>query len=241
MIRILVKVLIFKGKVICLLNVAIVEDDYRVAAIHEQFLSKINGVKLAGKSLNGKETLDLIQNNPIDLVLLDIYIPDMLGTDLIKDIRAENPRVGIIIISAATEKPMVEDTIQKGIFDYIIKPVTMERFIETVNRYLDTKKMLDVKQEIDQSFLDQYFGFKKKLPNSNRQTPKGIDPLTLETVKNLMSDFLAGITAEEMGEKMGASRTTARRYLEHLTSTGEGNAELEYGIVGRPERKYYLL
>lgn len=235
------KVLIFKGRVICLLNVAIVEDDYRVAAIHEQFLSKINGVKLVGKSLNGKETHDLIQNNPIDLVLLDIYIPDMLGTDLIKDIRAENPRVGIIIISAATEKPMVEDTIQKGIFDYIIKPVTMERFIETIKRYMHTRKMLDVKQEIDQSFLDQYFGFKKELPNSNRQTPKGIDPLTLETVKNLMSDFLAGITAEEMGEKMGASRTTARRYLEHLTSTGEGNAELEYGIVGRPERKYYLL
>jgi CitB family two-component system response regulator CitT len=43
-----------------------------------------------------------------------------------------------------------------------------------------------------------------------------------------------------MGEKMGASRTTARRYLEYITSTGEVTAELEYGIVGRPERRYRI-
>lgn len=70
--------------------------------------------------------------------------------------------------------------------------------------------------------------------------PKGIDPLTLQKVIDIMKTVEDGISAEEMGEKMGASRTTARRYLEYITSTGEVTAELEYGIVGRPERRYRI-
>lgn len=73
----------------------------------------------------------------------------------------------------------------------------------------------------------------------DRDLPTGINSLTLDKVKTLMALENSGITAEELGEKMGASRTTARRYVEYLVTTGECRAELAYGIIGRPERKYY--
>jgi CitB family two-component system response regulator CitT len=223
-----------------MIHVVIAEDDFRVAGIHEKFLSKVTGVKIVGKALNGSETLQLVKETHVDLILLDIYMPDTLGTGLISEIRSINPNVDIIMISAATEKEMVEESIRNGVFDYIIKPVKIKRFIATIEKYKRTKKTLDVKEEIDQSFLDEYFGYTNPGDQNVKQTPKGIDPLTLEKVRGILSDIDAGITAEETGAKIGASRTTARRYLEYLISVGEGEAELEYGIVGRPERKYRM-
>ncbi|WP_019156379.1 response regulator [Robertmurraya massiliosenegalensis] len=224
-----------------MLRVAIAEDDFRVADIHEKFLQKISKVKLVGKVQNGRETIKLVKSRQIDLILLDIYMPDMMGTELIDKIKKYNPSVGIIMISAANEKPIIEATIQQGVFDYIIKPVKIERFIAAIERFKNAKSQLEESQVIEQTFLDQYFGYvdsKQKL--GQKETPKGIDPLTLEKVKMIINKCNKGMTAEEIGERMGASRTTARRYLEYLISIEEGKAELEYGDVGRPERKYYL-
>ncbi|MEN1969563.1 response regulator [Lentibacillus sp. N15] len=221
-----------------MINVIIAEDDYRVAGIHEEFLMKVTGINLVGKALNGKETLQLMRENAVDLVLLDIYMPDMLGTKLIQGIRGIRWETDIIMISAATDKQVVEETIRGGVFDYIIKPVKMDRFIQTIEKYKQTKKSLHDKTEIDQAFLDDYFGHTEGKTSQVKQTPKGIDPLTLEKIEELLPKMDGGVTAEEMGYQIGASRTTARRYLEYLISAGTCTAELEYGIVGRPERRY---
>ncbi len=219
-----------------MLRVGIAEDDYRIAAIHEEFLSKMNDIEVVFKALTGEETMKQIESNDIDLLLLDIYMPDRLGTDLINEIREMKPEVGIIMISAGTEKGIVQKALQLGVFDYIIKPVTLERFMETVEKYRTFRRELEQKSEVDQSFLDQYFGYDTS--SEDEETPKGIDPLSLKKVKGILKKE-NGVTAEEMGNLMGASRTTARRYLEYLISVGQCHAELEYGIVGRPERRYY--
>lgn len=221
-------------------RVIIAEDDYRVAGIHEEFLEKISGFEVVGKALNGKETLHLVNETSADLVLLDIFMPDILGTKLIMEMRGLKPELDIIMISAATDKEMIEEAIRKGLFDYIIKPVKIDRFTETLEKYKRTKRFLDSNSEIDQQFLDEYFGLANATESNIKETPKGIDPLTLEKIEQIMFEMNGGITAEEMGVKIGASRTTARRYLEHLISERTCAAELEYGIVGRPERKYHI-
>lgn len=223
-----------------MIDIAIVEDDYRIANIHEEFLRDVRGVRVVGKALNGMQTLELLKTEKVDLVILDIYMPDILGSDLIQKIRDIHKETDIIIVSAAAETDIVTKVIRQGVFDYIIKPVIMERFIETIERYKKVRKQLDTKSEINQLFLDDYFGYRSLKKDEEKQTPKGIDPLTLEKIQKTMDTIGDGITAEEMGEKIGVSRTTARRYLEYLISTNDVMAELEYGIVGRPERRYHL-
>ncbi|MFD2044842.1 response regulator [Ornithinibacillus salinisoli] len=223
-----------------MIQVIIAEDDFRIANIHEEFLKKVSGFEVVGKALNGDETIKLVHSHHVDLVLLDVYMPDILGSELIQDIRNIDPNIDIIMISAATEMGIVGEVIRNGVFDYIIKPVKMERFIETVERFKEMKEKLDKKVEVDQSLLDEYFGHYSETNNLTKQTPKGIDPLTLEKVTKIINQLDSGITAEKMGEKIGVSRTTARRYLEYLISTGAITAELEYGIVGRPERRYHM-
>lgn len=221
-------------------KIIIVEDDYRIASIHEKFLNKMSNVTVVGKALTGKEAIELVKHGDVDLVILDLYLPDMLGTEIIQQLRAINSNIDFVTISAATEKDIVSDVLRNGVFDYIIKPVNMERFIDTIKRYQKVRENLESEESIDQSFLDDYFGYNNEATvKKAKQTPKGIDPLTLEKVKEIIEELKEGITAEEMGTQIGASRTTARRYLEYLISIDEASAALEYGVVGRPERKYY--
>ncbi|WP_174614437.1 response regulator [Virgibacillus ihumii] len=223
-----------------MINAAIAEDDFRVATVHEGFLTKIDGVKLVGKALNAEETIELLQNKPVDLLLLDVYMPDELGTDLLPEIRKKFPYVDVIMITAATEMTLLEQSIRNGIYNYLIKPVTLDKFTEVIEHYKQHREMLESYSEVDQSVVDDLLGKKTAIKQSQESfLPKGIDKLTLDKVKEMLKTFTEGTTAEEIGKKMGASRTTARRYLEYLISVGKARAELNYGVVGRPERKYY--
>lgn len=221
-----------------MLCVLIAEDDFRVANIHEQFLKKVRGTELAGKSSNCKETLAAVKKYKPDLIILDNYMPDGLGIDLIEKIREINPSTDIILVSAANEKDYIETAVRRGVKGIIIKPASLERFVSTIQKYMDDKNRLESNENIEQSFLDELFGV--KVTEENTVAVKGIDPLTLQKVKSILKQHQTGITAEKTGEKMGASRTTARRYLEYMVSIDECYAELVYGIVGRPERNYYV-
>lgn len=223
------------------IKVVIAEDDFRIAQIQEGFLKRVSDVSLVGKALNAKETLNLLEQEEVDLLLLDIYMPDELGTDLLQKIRGDYPNVDIIMVTAATEKAMLEKAMRFGVFHYLLKPVTMEKFIEIIEEYKRKKELFNSRDEIDQSIIDSFFGTSVQTVMNQKDLPSGVDRLTLQKVKEIMFELKGGVSIEEMGEKMGASRTTARRYLEYLVSINVCTAKHDYGIVGRPERKYYLI
>ncbi|KKK33397.1 transcriptional regulator [Salinicoccus sediminis] len=223
------------------IKIAIAEDDFRVADIHEKFIEKISGVEVVGKALNAEKTFELLNTRKVDLLLLDIYMPDQLGTDIIPAIRQNYEDVDIIMITAATDKTFLERAIRNGVKNYLIKPVTVDRFTNTIEKYLQDRNLLQNKEEVNQNDVDKLF----KNPDENKiETeqilPTGIDANTLHNILVVLKNNQKGLSAEEIGEKMGASRTTARRYLEYLISVNECRSEVEYGTVGRPERKYLL-
>lgn len=224
-----------------MIKVVIAEDDFRIAQVQEQFLQKVSGVKLAGKALNAKETMMLLDQHEVDLLLLDIYMPDELGIHLLPKIKEKHPQVDVIMVSAAAEKEMLEAAIRHSVFNYLLKPVTMEKFVATIEDYKKKKKLLSSIDEVNQDVIDQYFGTASNNGASQKDLPTGVDRLTLQKVTEIMKELEGGISIEEMGERMGASRTTARRYLEYLVSTNFCMARHDYGIIGRPERKYYLV
>lgn len=222
------------------LNVVIAEDDFRIANIHEKFLEKFEEINVVGKSLNGEQTLQLLRTMKTDLLLLDVYMPDMLGTDLLPIIRSEFPKVSIIMITAATDKDFLEKSLSYGVGNYLIKPVSMEKFEDVIQEFIKKRSILTSNHVVNQQYVDQLFGYEKKESSGNRaKLPKGIDEITLEKVKAVLQIKRDGLSAEEVGNEIGASRSTARRYLEYLSSVQEAKAGVVYGIVGRPERKYY--
>ncbi|QDP39947.1 response regulator [Radiobacillus deserti] len=219
-------------------NVLIAEDDFRVAEIHEQYLTRFPELRLIGKAMNAKEVMEYLERKQVDLILLDVYLPDSLGTELLHRIRQAYPKVNVIMITAATDKSFLEKALQYGVQHYIIKPVTLEQFSSAIKQYLRNRNVLESMNEVDQETVNHFFGSTSSVPEKT-VLPSGIDNLTLKKVNDILSAQSAGITSEEVGEKMGASRTTARRYLEYLVGIGQADVEHTYGIVGRPERRYH--
>ncbi|MFJ8065671.1 response regulator [Psychrobacillus sp. NPDC096426] len=223
-----------------MIKVVIAEDDFRIAQVQEQFLQKITDVKLVGKALNAKETMELLSENEVDLLLLDIYLPDELGTDLLSKIRERFPTIDIIMVTAATERTMLEKAVRYGVSNYLLKPVTMKKFVETIEDYKRKKELLSFSEEMDQKLIDRFFGITNQSTILQNDLPTGVDRHTLKKVQEVVEE-LRGVSIDEMSEEMGVSRTTARRYLEYLVSIDVCTAKHEYGIVGRPQRKYYLI
>ncbi|SFG57379.1 two-component system, CitB family, response regulator CitT [Halobacillus alkaliphilus] len=223
-----------------MIKVVIAEDDFRVAELHEKFLSAIEGGQVVGKALNAEETIKVLLGQQPDLLLLDVYMPDRLGTDLLHEIREKIPAVDIIMITAANDKGMIEKALKYGVVDYIIKPISIQRFNKTIEDYRKKQSMISSADTFDQNMVDQLIGNMEEEKTEVREVPKGIDPLTLDKVREMLIASPDGMTAEQASHQMGASKTTARRYLEYIISIEEGSAEMRYGKVGRPERKYYL-
>ncbi|MDF2680228.1 MAG: two-component response regulator [Brevibacillus sp.] len=224
-------------------EVLIVEDDLRIVDINRRFVSKIEGFEVIATATNGAEAKELLSFTHPHLVLLDVYLPDMLGIDLVWHIRQHYRNVDIIMITAAKEMEMVQEALRGGVFDYIVKPLVFERFRDRLVSYREHLWRTKDAGEVDQDVIDRIMT-RSLNQSKSRETvmPKGIDLLTLEKViQAIRRTGEKGVSAEEIGKEIGTSRTTARRYLEYLVLEKKARADLLYGTVGRPERKYRYL
>lgn len=223
------------------IKILIVDDDPKIAEIHRHFTEKIPGYSVCGiaNSLEDAEKMSALFEP--DLILLDLYFPEGLGMEILWKLRARRQQTDVILITAARENEPLQEAMRGGIFDYIIKPVMFERFAEALERFRRHCQQFRQTTSLDQQDVDRLLHpYQQKQPGEPA-TPKGIDPLTLKKIEQIFADQAGvdGLSAEEVGEKTGVSRTTARRYLEYLTTTGRLSAELVYGAVGRPERRYF--
>lgn len=218
-------------------RVMIIEDDLAIAQLHHNYLQQLNGLEVIAIATTSAEAqLQLTLLEP-DLVLLDVYLPDGSGLDILNQIRGSNRHCDVILITAARDVETLQTAMRGGVVDYLLKPVMFVRLEAALNKYRAQREQLGhVSADLNQGLVD------KMLQSGSAQEkaghlPKGIDGVTLDKIRALFQQE-ESYTADEAGEKMGASRTTARRYLEYLIAAGELQADLSYGTVGRPERCY---
>ncbi|XBO87004.1 response regulator [Bacillus licheniformis] len=226
------------------LQVFIVEDDIRNADIHQKLISKIEGFSVIGIAENFQDAKDLLPDVKPDLVLLDIFLPDGSGMELLWLIRQKLRHTDVMMITAAKEVEYVEQAIRAGAVDYLIKPIMFSRLKETLLNYRSYRLKVNGMSSIDQTDVDSLMAKRRSIMKEKQTAeadyPKGIDGLTLKKVAGVLnkSENSDGITAENLGRTIGVSRTTARRYLEFLAAEKHVKTELYYGTVGRPERRY---
>ncbi len=227
------------------ISIVIAEDDHKIAEIQRRFIERIEGVEVVGIAHSTLEAQDLVEVLEPNLLLLDIHFPEGNGLQLLREIRSSQSATDIILITAAKDVSSLTEALHSGVFDYILKPLVFDRLKSALDNYREhTKKLVALETQnlnsLDQSTVDQLLPRQNPTVNQPKATslPKGIDPLTLEKIRSIYGNNDKGHTAEQMGELVGSSRTTARRYLEYLVSTSELIADVSYGSVGRPERLY---
>ncbi|SON51786.1 response regulator [Vibrio tapetis] len=222
------------------IDVLIIEDEVGIAELHAQFLRqtvRFNPIGIASTIAMAKT---MIRVNKPRLILLDNYLPDGRGIELLREIVADKSgnQPDVILVTASSEMDTVKDALQCGCFDYLLKPVSYDRLQETLNRYLKYNSAINAFDNISQRHVDDLFNMQARDKVSSR-LPKGIGELTLDKIKQVFSEN-CGIkfTAESLGSEVGISKTTARRYLEFCSASGFLTVENEHGRVGRPERVY---
>ena len=222
------------------IDVLIVEDDPMVAAIHRQFIGAVPGFIVAGVVSSGKDALEFLQQHPVRLVILDVFLPGMDGVATLQKIREMNRTVGVIVVSASRDTNTINAVLKAGAFDYVIKPFVFERIQTSLRSFQQLENRLNRgADQIDQKELDRLLQVQQKETAAN-DLPKGLNPQTLQQVKHLLGHAASPLSSGETAQALKISRITARRYLEYLVAAGEATLELEYQKVGRPTNRYAL-
>ncbi|CAH8192759.1 response regulator [Vibrio aestuarianus] len=218
-------------------RVMIIEDDIAIAQLHHRYLTQISGFDVVGIATTQAEAVMQLELLKPNLVLLDVYLPDGTGLDILQQVRGNNQGCDVILITAARDVETLQQAMRGGVVDYLLKPVMFPRLESALKKYQIQQSELGSATDLDQGLVDKMLTASSGESSVHRRLPKGIDSVTLDKIRHLFNEPCS-LTADEAGEQIGASRTTARRYLEYLISGGELEADLNYGTVGRPERCY---
>lgn len=220
-------------------KVLIVEDDPMVAMINEQYVKKHKNFFVAGKCKNGKDAVAFLRKEPVDLVIMDVYMPVQSGIETLHKIREENIPVSVIMVTAANDSATFEEAMRYGAVDYLVKPFAYERFHQALERFVSNSAVLAEGRALNQKSIDRLVGSMHEAPKT-AEAPKGIQEKTRDKILDCLAESDDWMTGEEISEIVGLSAVTVRRYMNHLVQTGEIIGEMNYETGGRPCMLYRL-
>jgi response regulator of citrate/malate metabolism len=198
------------------IRVLVVEDDTMLAAAHQELAGRVPGFEVVGVAHSGGEALRFLAARPVDLILLDVYLPDMTGLEVCRAVRAQGRSTDVIAVTSARDLEVVRAAVTQGVVAYLLKPFTFASLRDKLLQYAEYR----------------------------RQVTAG-EP-TRVAAQHDVDRVLATLRAPgrpaqptQVADDIGVSRVTARRYLEHLATQRLASRSPRYGgTAGRPEYRY---
>ena len=223
-----------------MIHVLVVEDEPIAAEAHRLYVERVPGFGVVGVAGSGAAALRMLRapDRQVDLVLLDMNLPDRHGLDVVRAMRAAGDGTDVIAVTSARDLGVVRSAVSLGIAQYLLKPFAFAALRDKLERYAEYREQ--VRSETvaaGQADVDRALAALRG--SSNAPLPKGMTQETLSAVVDaLRADPSRALSATEVGGMVGTSRVTARRYLEHLADTGAASRGQRYGGAGRPEVEY---
>jgi response regulator of citrate/malate metabolism len=220
-----------------MIDTLVVEDDPMLADAHRQFVERIPGFRVADVANCGAEALRLLAAKPVDLILLDVYLPDMTGIDVCRTLRARGNQTDVIAVTSARDLPTVRAAVSLGVVQYLIKPFQFTTFRSKLDAYAEYRRLATSSDDVPlaQDELDRMLDGLRATRRT--QLPKGLSDTTLASLIGILRTD-SPLTAAELAAHAGVSAPTTRRYLEYLTTQHLVAGQPRYGGPGRPETVY---
>lgn len=216
------------------IRVLVVEDDPVAADAHALYVGRVAGFTVAGVAHSRAEAVRILERAEVDLLLLDLYLPDGHGLHLLRSLRAAGHSADVIAVTSARDLGIVREGVSLGVVQYVLKPFTFATLRDRLCRYAEFRAAAGEasgQDEVDRALAAL------RAPEGGG-LPKGLSAPTLAAVTRTLRESATGLTAAEAGAAVGISRITARRYLEHLVTEGRAVRSPQYGQIGRPELQY---
>lgn len=219
-------------------RVLVVEDEAVAAEAHAAYVGRTVDFELAGVARSAREAVAFLAGDPdIDLLLLDMHLPDGHGLTLLRHLRAAGQLCDVIAVTSARDLDVVRQAVSQGVVSYLLKPFTYPGFRTKLEQYASYRQRLTEHSAArTQDEVDAALALLR--PVGAADLPKGLSLSTLALVTGCLREARAATSASEAALAVGTSRVTARRYLEHLVTSGLAARETRFGRSGRPEVEY---
>ena len=173
------------------LRVLIVDDMATYRSIISRSLSQISNVEVVGKVSNGKKALEFLDNNPVDLITLDVEMPIMDGLATLKELRKRRDSADVVMLSGLSDQAasLTIKCLELGAIDFVLKPQTAS-FVENQNQLVE--RLTEITSTLD-----------RKRKFSRRPTPR--------TTTKVVSKPTIKQTAAPVARSSSASRLTLSR------------------------------
>ncbi|MFG2645570.1 response regulator [Streptomyces sp. NPDC048370] len=220
-----------------MIDVLVVDDDTRVARINAAYVTKVPGFRVVATAHSTAEALARLSEVPVDLILLDHYLPDENGLAVVRELRRLGHQTDVIMVTAARDVATVQAAMRHGALQYLVKPFAFAGLRAKLEAYAALRHTLEGGGEAEQAEVDRIFGA-LSAGAVEPDLPKGHSPTTAELVRQVLLAAGGALSAQEIAERAGVSRQTAQRYLKLLERAGRVRLSLKYGETGRPEHRY---
>ncbi|MFS0733394.1 response regulator [Microbacterium sp. 1P10UB] len=223
-----------------MISVLLVDDEPLTLELHRHYVARLDGFEVVAEATGARAAISAVLDRPpaggIDLVLLDMNMPDGTGLDVLRHIRARGASVDVIAITSVRDADVVRQTVGLGVVHYLVKPFDFATFRERLQQYQDYRRRAsDAAGDATQAEIDGMLGALR--PAVAAATPKGLSADSLERVAAELRAH-GPLSASEAAERLGMSRVAVRRYLEHLADVARVQRAPRYGSPGRPETEY---
>jgi len=153
-----------------MINVLVVDDHALIRKGLKMLLEDTPDIRVAGEADSGVLALKMARENQYDLVLLDISLPDKMGTEVLKQLRLEHPYIRVIVLSMFPDDEYGVRALKAGAMGYINKQSAPEQLIGAIQQVIKGKKYIS--ESLAEQLLSNLMGANQELPHhalSNRE------------------------------------------------------------------------
>lgn len=226
-----------------MIRTIIVEDDPMVSFIHNQYLEKNPNVRVIACFNNAKDAWSYICKYSIDLIILDVYMPEMTGLSLLQKMRANEDRTEVIMVTADNSLADIQAAMSLGVLDYLVKPFEPDRLNYAIQKYISKHNISSAEATLTQEEIDVMLSpDNPALHHGGQQMDKGIQQTTLKMLMDCLKRHSGErVSCDVLADQSGLSKVTVRRYMNHLIQEDKVKSIIDYQTGGRPRITYQLL